>query len=183
MKLFNIAVIFCALTLSACAKNNTKIMIETTMGEIQIELYDSKAPETVKNFLSYVEQGFYDGTIFHRVIPDFMIQGGGFTKELIQKKTGSPIKNEAANGIPNLRGTMAMARTQAPHSATAQFFINAKDNTFLDHSSGNFGYCVFGKVTKGMDIVDAISTVSTHNEGHYQNVPDEPIVIIGIIKI
>ncbi len=183
MKLFNIAVICCALTMSACAKNNSKIVIETTMGEIQLELYDSKAPETVKNFLSYIEQGFYDGTIFHRVIPGFMIQGGGFTGELIQKKTGRPIKNEATNGISNQRGTLAMARTQAPHSATAQFFINTKDNTFLDHSSRDFGYCVFGKVTKGMDIVDAISAVSTHNEGYYQNVPDEPVIIIGITKI
>lgn len=156
------------------------VTLETNHGNIVIELNAEKAPETVKNFLSYVNDGFFDGTIFHRVIPNFMIQGGGFTQDMVQKPTEDPIKNEADNGLANDRGTIAMARTNDPHSATAQFFINHKDNAFLNHTAptgAGWGYCVFGKVTDGMDTVDAIAAVSTGNAGGHADVPVETVTI------
>ena len=156
------------------------VTLETTLGNIVIELNEEKAPETVKNFLSYVNDGFFDGTIFHRVIPNFMIQGGGFMPGMVQKRTEDPIKNEADNGLPNDRGTIAMARTNDPHSATAQFFINHNDNAFLNHTAptgAGWGYCVFGKVTDGMDTVDAIAAVSTGNDSGHSDVPVETITI------
>ena len=154
--------------------------IETSMGSITVELDDEKAPITVANFLAYAQSGHYEGTIFHRVIDGFMIQGGGLTKALDQKETNKPIKNEAANGLTNARGTIAMARTMVVDSATSQFFINLVDNTFLNYSGPDprtFGYAVFGKVTDGMDVVDRIAKVKTGTFGPYQNVPEEPIVI------
>ena len=157
-----------------------KATIETSMGSITLELDEAKAPITVKNFLDYASSGHYDNTIFHRVIDGFMIQGGGFTKEMNQKATKAPIKNEAQNGLKNLRGTIAMARTMVVDSATSQFFINLVDNGFLDFRSADmqgFGYCVFGKVTDGMDVVDKIAKVRTGFAGPHQNVPEEPIVI------
>jgi peptidyl-prolyl cis-trans isomerase B (cyclophilin B) len=156
------------------------VTLETSHGNIVIELDADKAPETVKNFLSYVNDGFFDGTIFHRVIPNFMIQGGGFTTDMVQKKTEAPIKNEADNGLSNDRGTIAMARTNDPHSATAQFFINHNDNAFLNHSAPTaqgWGYCVFGKVTEGMDTVDAIAAVKTGNDSGHADVPVETVII------
>jgi peptidyl-prolyl cis-trans isomerase B (cyclophilin B) len=150
------------------------------MGDIRIELDAEKAPATVENFLKYVRDGFYDGTIFHRVIKGFMIQGGGFNDQMIQKMAQDPIKNEADNGLPNERGTVAMARTQDPHSASSQFFINHKDNAFLNYSGPNiqgWGYCVFGKVTDGMDVIDAIAQVGTTNRGSHGDVPEQAVVI------
>lgn len=156
------------------------VTLETSHGNIVIELDADKAPETVKNFLNYVNSGFYDGTIFHRVIKNFMIQGGGFLPGMAQKQTEAPIKNEADNGLPNERGTIAMARTNDPHSATAQFFINHADNAFLNHTSPTgqgWGYCVFGRVTDGIETVDAIAGVSTGNSGGHADVPVEDVVI------
>ena len=161
---------------------NPKIEMETSKGKMVIELFPDKAPETVKNFLNYVETKYYDGTIFHRVIPKFMIQGGGFTSDMKQKSAGAPIKNEADNGLKNDRGTIAMARTGDPHSATAQFFINSVNNDFLNHKSKTqqgWGYVVFGKVISGMDVVDAISSVKTVTRGRYRDVPAETIEIIS----
>ena len=150
------------------------------MGDIVIELDEQAAPVTVQNFLEYVEDGFFDGKIFHRVIPDFMIQGGGFTEDMSQAQTRDPIANEAANGLKNKRGTLAMARTSDPDSATAQFFINHKDNDFLDYAgSGNPGYAVFGKTVEGMDVVDAIASVKTTTRNGMGDVPVEPVVIIS----
>ena len=157
-----------------------KATIETSMGSITVELDDAKAPVTVKNFLDYAASGHYDGTIFHRVIDGFMIQGGGFTKAMDQKPTKAPIKNEAANGLTNKRGTIAMARTMVVDSATSQFFINLVDNDFLNFRAPTpqyYGYAVFGKVTDGMDVVDKIAKVKTGFAGPHQNVPEEPIVI------
>jgi len=154
------------------------VRLETSMGNIVIELDRQAAPVTVKNFLEYAESGFYDGTIFHRVIPGFMIQTGGFTKNLERKKTRSPIINEAKNGLSNKRGTIAMARTSDPNSATSQFFINHKDNAPLDYVAGrNPGYAVFGKVTEGMDVVDAIAAVKTATRNGMDDVPVESVVI------
>ena len=157
-----------------------KVTMETSMGKIELELDDAKAPKTVANFIAYVKAAHYDGTIFHRVIPNFMIQGGGFTKEMDQKKTNDPIKNEADNGLKNLRGTIAMARTMVVDSATSQFFINLVDNGFLDFRGPHpsmYGYAVFGKVTSGMDVVDKIAAVRTGNHGMHQNMPVEPVTI------
>jgi len=157
-----------------------KVTLETTKGTITLELNEEKAPETVKNFLQYVKDGHYDGTVFHRVIDGFMIQGGGFTKDMTQKKTRDAIRNEAMNGLKNLRGTIAMARTMVVDSATSQFFINLVDNSFLDFQNPTpqgFGYAVFGKVTDGMDVVDSIAKVKTGSVGPFQNVPEEPVVI------
>ena len=154
--------------------------METSMGTITLELDDGKAPETVANFVKYAQDGHYDGTIFHRVIDGFMIQGGGFTRDMNQKETREPIRNEAMNGLKNLRGTIAMARTMVVDSATSQFFINLVDNGFLDFTSPTpqgFGYAVFGKVTDGMDVVDAIAKVKTGFSGPHQNVPEEAVVI------
>ena len=156
------------------------VTLETTHGNIVIELNAEKAPETVKNFLTYVNDGFFDGTIFHRVIPNFMVQGGGFMPGMVQKRTEDPVKNEADNGLTNDRGTVAMARTNDPHSATAQFFINHNDNAFLNHTAptgSGWGYCVFGKVTDGMDTVDAIAAVKTGNDNGHGDVPVETITI------
>ncbi len=156
------------------------IKMHTNYGVITLELDAAKAPLTVENFLTYAREGFYDNTIFHRVINGFMIQGGGMMPDMMQKATQAPIKNEADNGLKNDRGTIAMARTNDPHSATAQFFINVKDNGFLNHTSptpNGWGYCVFGKVTEGMDVVDKIKAVPTGNKGFHQDVPLEPVVI------
>lgn len=161
---------------------NPVVVMETSEGTIKAELFADKAPETVKNFLAYVDDGFFAGTIFHRVIPDFMIQGGGFTAEMQQKATKAPVKNEARADVKNARGTLAMARTSDPNSATAQFFINLKANGFLDRDQARdgYGYAVFGKVTDGMDVVDKIAQVKTRNAGMHQNVPVTPVVIKSI---
>jgi peptidyl-prolyl cis-trans isomerase B (cyclophilin B) len=158
------------------------VQFETSMGVIKVELYPDKAPITVKNFLSYVREGYYDGLVFHRVIRDFMVQGGGFTKEMKEKGTKHPpIKNEADNGLKNDRGTVAMARTSVVDSATAQFFINTVNNEFLNHRANTpqgYGYAVFGKVIEGMDVVDRIRAVPTGSSGMHQDVPKEPVVIL-----
>jgi cyclophilin family peptidyl-prolyl cis-trans isomerase len=159
---------------------NPQVDLDTSLGKVRVELYQDKAPITVKNFLTYVKAGHYDGTVFHRVIPGFMIQGGGMTADLKEKKGGEPIKNEAGNGLKNLRGTLAMARTSVVDSATAQFFINVKDNDFLNHrdeSASGYGYAVFGKVLTGMDVVDKIVNVKTGSRGPFENVPEEPVLI------
>jgi len=158
---------------------NTEVVFSTNQGDFTIELYADKAPITVKNFLAYVDEGFFSDTIFHRVIPGFMIQGGGFKKDMSQKPTKAPIKNEADNGLRNSRGTLAMARTGVVDSATAQFFINLTDNSFLDHGVRDFGYAVFGKVVSGMDVVDKIAAVKTATTGGHQNVPVEPVIVTG----
>ena len=159
------------------------IKLNTNMGTIVLELDADKAPETVANFTQYANDGFYNGTIFHRVIDGFMIQGGGMEPGMKEKTTRAPVKNEADNGLSNARGTIAMARTPDPHSATAQFFINVKDNTFLDFRSptaDGFGYCVFGKVVEGMDVVDKIKGVTTTNAGMHQDVPEEDVIIESV---
>jgi len=156
------------------------VRMETNKGVITLELDGNKAPETVANFVEYAKAGFYDGTIFHRVIPGFMIQGGGFTADMKQKATRAPISNEANNGLKNVTGSIAMARTSDPHSATAQFFINVKDNGFLDHTAPTrqgWGYCVFGRVTDGMDVVHAIEKVPTGNRSGMQDVPMSEVII------
>jgi len=157
----------------------TRVVMETSHGPIQIELEDDKAPITVKNFLAYIDEGFYDNTIFHRIISNFMIQGGGFEPGMRQKKTKSAVQNESKNGLSNAGGTLAMARTSAPDSATAQFFINLKDNTFLDRTQAQdgVGYCVFGRVVEGMDVVDRIKGVATGSRSGHQDVPQEDVVI------
>ena len=159
---------------------NPVVKMETTKGDIIIELNAEKAPITVANFLKYAKSGYYNDTIFHRVIKDFMIQGGGFTPDMQQKKTKPPIKNEASNGLRNNRGTIAMARTNAPDSATSQFFINHKDNQFLNAGVGKAGYAVFGKVTAGLEVVDVIASVSTRAVGSHATVPVEPVVIKSV---
>ncbi len=153
------------------------VKLETSLGSIEIELEAEKAPVTVENFLRYVDQGFFDGTVFHRVIPNFMIQGGGFTEDMQQKATAEPITNEADNGLSNLRGTLAMARTSDINSATSQFFINLRDNKFLDHGDRDFGYAVFGKVSAGMDVVDKIAAAPTGRRGMHDDVPTTAITI------
>lgn len=175
----------CSLLLAGnlLAAENPHVLLNTSMGEIEIELEAEKAPVSVRNFLEYVESGYYDGTVFHRVIPGFMIQGGGFNEGLSQKKTRAPIKNEADNGLHNVRGTLAMARTQNVDSATSQFFINHRDNDFLDHGSRDFGYAVFAKVVRGMDVVDQIAQVPTGNRSMMQNVPLTPVKIISAKKL
>ena len=153
------------------------IIIETNHGDIHVELFEDKAPITVANFLAYIDDGHYDGLIFHRVIPNFMIQGGGMDADMKEQPTKDPIKNEADNGVGNDRGTLAMARTNVVDSATSQFFINVADNTFLNHGGRDFGYAVFGKVTDGMDVVDKIAGVATGNHGMHGDVPREPVVM------
>jgi peptidyl-prolyl cis-trans isomerase A (cyclophilin A) len=163
------------------AEKNPHLVMETSMGTIEIELFADKAPLSTANFLKYADEGFFNGTIFHRVISNFMIQGGGFTENMSQKPTHDPIKNEATNGLKNDRGTLAMARTNVVDSATAQFFINVKDNDFLNHSgASNFGYAVFGKVTNGMDVVDKIKSVKTGTSGGMGDVPATPVVIKSV---
>lgn len=162
------------------------VLMTTTVGPITLELDTEHAPKTVENFLSYVADGFYDGTIFHRVIDNFMVQGGGFTADMEQKETQAPIENEANNGLKNARGTIAMARTQDPHSATAQFFINVQDNDFLNHTGENlqgWGYAVFGKVIDGDDVLDKIRCVQTGGHAGHQDVPLEPIIIESIAPV
>jgi peptidyl-prolyl cis-trans isomerase A (cyclophilin A) len=161
----------------AAAEENPVVVLTTSLGEIEIELYADKAPKSVENFLTYVDDGFYDGTVFHRVIPNFMIQCGGMTADMSRKPTKAPIENEADNGLDNDAGTLAMARTQDKDSATSQFFINVKDNDFLNHSAGNFGYAVFGRVVDGMDVVKKIEAVPTATRAGHQNVPTTPVVI------
>ncbi|WP_163834150.1 peptidylprolyl isomerase [Spartinivicinus ruber] len=156
---------------------NPTVVFETNKGTVELELYADKAPISVKNFLQYVNDEFYNGLVFHRVIPGFMIQGGGFNPQLNRQSTRSSIKNEANNGLKNLRGTIAMARLPSPDTATSQFFINLNDNAFLDHGVRDFGYAVFGKVTTGMDVVDSIAATKTGNQQGMQNVPIEPVII------
>src|SRR3954471_23440229 len=154
------------------------LIFETTLGNFEVELFETEAPISAKNFLQYVDDGFFDGVLFHRVIPGFMIQGGGFEPGMKQKKVNAPIKNEATNGLKNERGTLAMARTNVVDSATAQFFVNLVDNEFLDHTGpANYGYAVFGKVSAGMDVIDKIAKVKTTNRAGHQNVPADDVVI------
>ena len=156
------------------------VVLTTNFGQIKIELFAEEAPKTVENFLNYVKSGFYDGTIFHRVIPGFMVQGGGMLPGMEEKATEAPIDNEANNGLKNERGTLAMARTMEPHSASSQFFINSVDNAFLNfrsESMDGWSYCVFAKVTEGMDVVDKISSVATGNYGFHQDVPKDEVII------
>ncbi len=179
--MIRLIVLFLALLMSTAAfASNPQVELKTTMGTIVIELFPENAPKTVENFLQYVKDGHYDGTIFHRVMPGFMAQGGGFTRRFEEKKTRQPIRNEAGNGLRNAIGTVAMARTRDPHSATAQFFINVAENDFLDFKLADekgYGYCVFGRVTSGMDTVNKMVKVPTTTAGPHQNVPRQPIVI------
>jgi cyclophilin family peptidyl-prolyl cis-trans isomerase len=156
---------------------------KTSKGTFTVQLFDKQAPISVENFLKYADEGFFDGTIFHRVIAGFMVQGGGLTAELKDKRGRAPIKNEATNGLKNKRGTLAMARTNDVDSATSQFFINLVDNDFLDHKPGNYGYAVFGRVASGMDVVDAIAAVKTGNSGRYQDVPTETVTIESVRRV
>ncbi len=161
------------------------IIIKTSLGNITVELFEKESPITTANFLEYIRSGFYNNTIFHRVIPGFMVQGGGFDTDFVQKPTNKPIKNEAANQLSNKRGTLAMARTQVVDSATCQFFINLVDNDFLDFKAPipqYYGYCVFGKVTEGMDVVDKIAQVKTGSRGMYRDVPEENVVILEVTE-
>ena len=183
MKRIFIAIAIIAITLSMAEARNTQVVIATNFGQMQVELFDDQAPETVRNFLRYVDRGFFNGTIFHRVIPNFMIQGGGMMPGMAPKATMAPVRNEASNRIPNLRGTLAMARTNDPHSATAQFFINVVDNHFLNHrdpSPQGYGYCVFGRVIQGMEVADRIRTTPTRSWGPHQDVPAQDVVITSI---
>ncbi len=156
---------------------NPIVVMKTSMGSLELELLQEQAPLTVANFLQYVEDKFFDNTIFHRVIDGFMVQGGGFTADMKQKATREPIKNEAKNGLKNLRGTLSMARTNVVDSATSQFFMNLVDNAFLDHGSRDFGYAVFAKVVSGMEVLDKIAKVKTTNRAGHQNVPVEPVIL------
>jgi cyclophilin family peptidyl-prolyl cis-trans isomerase len=175
------AMLIAGAMLSIAAFAAPTVEMQTSQGTILIELDSEKSPKTVQNFLQYTRDGYYNDTIFHRVIDGFMIQGGGFTKNMNEKQTGSAIQNEAKNGLKNLRGTIAMARRGDPHSATAQFFINHKDNAMLDYpGQDGWGYAVFGKVVKGLDVVDKIAKVPTGNRGMHQNVPVEPVVIQSV---
>jgi peptidyl-prolyl cis-trans isomerase A (cyclophilin A) len=156
------------------------IRFETTLGNFTVELFEKEAPESVANFVRYLDEGFFDGTIFHRIVPGFVIQGGGFTEDMTQKRTKPPVKNEADNGLKNKRGTLSMARTNDIHSATSQFFVNLKDNDFLDHSRGNFGYAVFAQVTDGMDVVDKIAAVKTGRKRGFDDVPVEAVIMKSV---
>ncbi|MGH8435388.1 MAG: peptidylprolyl isomerase [Pseudomonas sp.] len=174
-----------ASSLLAAEKPSAKphVLLTTSLGEIEIELESDKAPISVQNFLAYVDSGFYENTVFHRVIPGFMVQGGGFDADMQQRNTQAPIKNEANNGLHNVRGTLAMARTQVVDSATSQFFINQKDNAFLDNGSRDFGYAVFAKVVRGMEVVDQIAQVPTGNIAGFQNVPRTPVLILSAKRL
>ncbi|MGH7963474.1 MAG: peptidylprolyl isomerase [Candidatus Binatia bacterium] len=185
-------VIALLMTLPACSqadnepKGGPVILVSTSMGDIKVALYEKEAPESVKNFLAYVNDKFYDGTIFHRVIPGFMIQGGGMTEAMEQKPTKPPIKNEAANGLKNETGTLAMARTNDINSATSQFFINVNDNEFLNHkneSMQGYGYAVFGKVIEGIDVVKKIEQVTTGQKGMHSDVPEMPVVLKSVTVV
>jgi cyclophilin family peptidyl-prolyl cis-trans isomerase len=189
---FALVTVMFGTTQAQAQKKNPVVVMETSQGTIKIELYPDKAPITVKNFLGYVDDKFYDGLVFHRVIPNFMVQGGGFEQGLKEKKTKEPIKNEASNGLENKRGTIAMARTSDPDSATAQFYINLKDNAFLDRANAQdgVGYCVFGKVIDGMDVVDKIAQAPRGNKiaetrggkARFSDVPEEDMVIKSVRK-
>jgi cyclophilin family peptidyl-prolyl cis-trans isomerase len=158
------------------------ILFETTLGNFTIEFFEKEAPISVANFKKYIDEEFFNGTIFHRIVPGFVIQGGGFTEDMAQKKNNPAIKNEADNGLKNSRGTLSMARTNDINSATSQFFVNLKDNDFLDHSRGNFGYAVFAKVTKGMDVIDKIAAVETGRKKGFDDVPVEPVIMTSVRK-
>jgi cyclophilin family peptidyl-prolyl cis-trans isomerase len=159
------------------------VRFETSHGGFTIELFEKDAPLTVANFLQYVDDGFFDGTIFHRIVPGFVIQGGGLTPDFEQKKTRAPVKNEADNGQMNLRGSLSMARTNAPHSATSQFFVNLKDNDFLDYRPGNHGYAVFGRVTDGIEVIDRIAAVSTGTRHGHSDAPKEDVIITSARRV
>lgn len=159
------------------------ILFETTLGDFKIALLEKEAPISVANFKKYLDDGFFDGTIFHRIVPGFVIQGGGFTEDMSQKKTKAAIKNEADNGLKNSRGTLSMARTNDINSATSQFFVNLKDNDFLDHSRGNFGYAVFARVTEGMDVIDKIAAVETGRIRGFDDVPVEAVIMKSLRKV
>jgi peptidyl-prolyl cis-trans isomerase A (cyclophilin A) len=159
------------------------IRFETSLGDFTVELFEKDAPLSVANFLSYIDAEFFDGTIFHRIVPGFVIQGGGFTEDMTQKKTQSPVKNEADNGRKNKRGTLSMARTSDINSATSQFFVNLKDNEFLDHSRGNFGYAVFAQVTEGMDVIDKIAAVETGRKRGFDDVPVEAVIMKSVRRL
>ena len=180
------ALLFCGAAGAQAAETaakNPMVVMETSLGTVKLELFAKEAPISVKNFLDYANSGFYNGTIFHRVIPGFMIQGGGFTADIKQKQTKAPIKNEAGNGLKNQRGTLAMARTMMVDSATAQFYINVVNNSFLDHrdeTPAGFGYAVFGKVLEGMDVVDKIAAVKTGMQKGFQDVPETPVIIKSV---
>jgi cyclophilin family peptidyl-prolyl cis-trans isomerase len=183
---FGLLLMLGSLSLNAESAAPVKILMETSLGNIELELYPEKAPQTVENFLRYADEGFYEGTIFHRVINSFMIQGGGFDAGLKKKSTHASIQNEADNGLKNDRGTIAMARTSEPNSATSQFFINHVDNDFLNHTNKSFkgwGYCVFGKVTSGMKTVDAIADVFTSTQNRMQNVPEKTVLIKKVSRL
>jgi len=156
------------------------IRFETTLGDFTIEFHEKEAPLSVANFLRYIEDGFFDGTIFHRIVPGFVIQGGGFTEDMTQKQTHPPVKNEADNGLKNDRGTLSMARTNDINSATSQFFVNLKDNEFLDHKKGNFGYAVFARVTEGMEVIDRIAAVETGRRRGFDDVPVKPVLMKSV---
>jgi len=175
--------LLCCLAAASAHAEGVRVLMQTSKGDITLELDEAAAPKTVANFLRYVDEGFYAGTIFHRVIPDFMIQGGGLTADLEKKPTHEPVENEAANGLKNTRGSLAMARTRDPHSATAQFFINHADNHFLDHpGQDGWGYAVFGRVVDGMEVVDTIAAVPTTRAGGRSDVPAETIEIIAVTR-
>jgi peptidyl-prolyl cis-trans isomerase A (cyclophilin A) len=182
LALVGIAVLTVSGASAADEKDYPKVVIETSKGKITVELNAAKAPITVENFLKYVDKGYYNGTIFHRVIPEFMVQGGGFTEQMVEKPTEAPIKLEVGKGLSNVRGTIAMARTGVRDSATSQFFINLFDrNKNLDDAGG--GYAVFGKVTEGMDVVDKIAGVKTTTKGPHENVPADPVTIISVTRV
>ncbi len=187
MELLSCHRLFAFLTLGVvaggCASSNEKVLFATSLGDFTIELYPDKAPATTANILKYVDECFYDGVIFHRVIPGFVIQGGGFTASMQQKRTNPPVKNECGNGLRNLRGTLSMARTNDPNSATSQFFVNLVDNRSLDADGPYGGYAVFGKVVVGMEVIDKIAAARTANAGMHQNVPVEPVVISSARRI
>ncbi len=159
------------------------IRFETTLGDFTVELFDKEAPISAANFLAYIDDEFFDSTIFHRIVPGFVIQGGGFTEDMSQKRTKEAIKNEADNGLKNKRGTLSMARTSDINSATSQFFVNLKDNDFLDNSRGNFGYAVFGKVTEGMDVIDKIAAVETGRKKGFDDVPVDAVIMKSVRRI
>jgi peptidyl-prolyl cis-trans isomerase A (cyclophilin A) len=159
------------------------IRFETTLGNFTIEFYEKEAPESVANFKRYIEDEFFDGTIFHRIVPGFVIQGGGFIEDMSQKRTKPPIKNEADNGLKNSRGTLSMARTNDINSATSQFFVNLKDNDFLDHSRGNFGYAVFARVTQGMEVIDKIAAVETGRKRGFDDVPVDAVIMKSVRQV
>ena len=184
MRKYLIAFAALASTALSALAANPMVELKTSQGEIVVEVFADKAPKSAENFVQYVKDGFYDGTVFHRVIDGFMVQGGGFDAEMNQKSTRAPIENEAKNGLKNEPGTLAMARTADPHSASAQFFINLVPNTFLDYPSRDgWGYAVFGKVVKGMEVVDAIRGVPTTTKGPFRDVPAEPVTIDSVTVV